>query len=78
MTPKELEEILKRFGMEEGVPRDVEEKTINLSDNEKTKEVVSLLEGMKQLFQKEIMEEEAKIVALQEKLVKAKKGGCNG
>jgi hypothetical protein len=33
---------------------------------------------MKTLFEKELAEEEAKIVALREQMVKKEKGGCNG
>lgn len=78
MTKEELEEILERFGMKDGVPHEVREKKIDLSKEGKVGDMIGLLEAMKDLFQKEIMEEEAKIVQLREKAIKAKKGGCNG
>ena len=78
MTPEELKEVLERLGMTEGVPHKVKPKTVDISKEGKVGEMVGLLESMKELFQREIMEEEAKIVALREKAVKAKKGGCNG
>lgn len=78
MTKEELEEILARFGMKDGVPHEVREKKIDLTKESKVGDMIGLLEAMKDLFHKEIMEEEAKIVQLREKAVKAKKGGCNG
>ena len=42
------------------------------------KQLITLFTDMKTLFEKEIIEEEAKIVALREKMMKAEKGGCNG
>lgn len=78
MTPEELKEVLERLGMTEGVQHKVTPKTIDLSKEGKVGEMVGLLESMKELFQREVMEEEAKIVVLREKEVKAKKGGCNG
>lgn len=78
MTKEELEEILERFGMKDGVPHEVREKKIDLTKEGKVGDMIGLLEAMKDLFQKEVMEEEAKIVQLREKAIKAKKGGCNG
>lgn len=78
MTQEELKEILERLGMTEGVPHEVKPKTVDLSKEGKVADAITLLESMKELFQREILEEEAKIVALKEKSVKAKKGGCNG
>ena len=78
MTPEELKDVLARLGMAEGVAHEVKPKKVDLSKEGKVGDMVGLLESMKELFQREIMEEEAKIVALREKAVKAKKGGCNG
>lgn len=78
MTPAELEALLKRLGMNEGEATPISPKKISLTDNPKVSELVSLFEGVREMLQKEVMQEEAKIVALQEKLVKKKKGGCNG
>lgn len=78
MTPEELKDVLARLGMAEGVPHEVNPKKVDLSKEGKVGDMIGLLESMKELFQREILEEEAKIVALREKSVKTKKGGCNG
>ena len=76
MTKEEMQEILKRLGVKEGVHQQTNQNaTIEMP---KAKEKTSLLTAMKSMYEKELKEEEAKIVALQEKMVKAKKGGCNG
>lgn len=76
MTKEEMQEILERLGVKEGVHQQTNKNaTLEMP---KAKEMVSLLTTMKEMFEKELKEEEAKIVALQEKMVKAKKGGCNG
>lgn len=76
MTKEELQEILERLGVKEGVHQQTNKQA--KLDMPKAKEMTSLLTAMKTMFERELMEEEAKIIALQEKMVKAKKGGCNG
>lgn len=76
MTKDELQEILERLGVQEGVHQQTNKKA--KLEMPKAKEMTSLLTAMKTMFEREILEEEAKISALQEKMVKAKKGGCNG
>lgn len=76
MTKEEMQEILDRLGVTEGIHQETN-KSAKI-EMPKAKELTSLLTAMKSVFEKEIQEEEAKIVALQEQLVKAKKGGCNG
>ena len=75
MTKEEMQELLERLGVKEGVHQQTKNATLEMP---KAKEMVSLLTTMREMFEKEVREEEAKIVALQEKMVKAKKGGCNG
>lgn len=76
MTKDEMKEILERLGITEGVPHQMKEK--GELEIPQAKQLVTLFTDMKTLFEKEILEEEAKIVALREQMVKAKKGGCNG
>jgi hypothetical protein len=76
MTPEEMKEILDRLGIKEGVPHQMKEKG-ELKIPQAT-QLVTLLTDMKTLFEKELAEEEAKIVALREQMVKKEKGGCNG
>ena len=76
MTKEELNEILERLGVQEGVPKQMKE-SANL-ELPKAKELKVLMGSMKELFEREMLEEQAKLVSLREQLLKAKKGGCNG
>ena len=77
MTEQDMKDILKRLGIEEG--KRYQTKTGKMDfEHPKQEELVSLMKEMKSLFEQELAQERTKLAELNEQLVKAKKGGCNG
>lgn len=77
MTEQDMREILDRLGIKEDTRYQTKTGKIDL-EHPKQEELVSLMKEMKKLFEQEMAQEKVKLADLNEKLVKAKKGGCNG
>ena len=77
MTEQDMKDILDRLGIQEGKTYTTKTGKIDL-EHPKQEELVSLMKEMKKLFQQEMAQENQKLAELNEQLVKAKKGGCNG
>ena len=77
MTQEEMQKIFESLGLKEGIGK--QSKTgKHTIQSPKQEEMITMLKSMKGIFMQQLQQEEAELSVLREKLVKAKKGGCDG